>query len=139
MKLAFGRRTRHLIEGRMDVIRVSMPSNVPNRNRLILRSGGLLDAFNVQPHRGGRPVAVVKIVSVSCAPAWQLVENRDYAGREMAREGGIWPDLEAFIDHVFRLNSPHRIEFELVGRYTADRTVSPINHGETDSQKERVS
>ena len=117
MKLTYGARTKQLLDGEMTVIRKDMPSFIPRRRRLILRAGDHVDAFNVDPQYGGKPVAIVKIKSVLWQPVNVLFENPEYARMEMQREGGVWPDLESYLDHISRMYSPHRISFELVGRY----------------------
>lgn len=114
MIISFAKTTGALLAGKKTVTRRDWPDS----HAVKFKPGAVAIAYDKQPMYGGAAVARIKIVSIRRESLNELLADESYARAELAREGGLWRDLEEFLALFSKAKhgDPYRIEFRLVER-----------------------
>ncbi len=111
MIISFAKTTGALLDGKKTVTRRDWPDS----HAVKFKPGAVAIAYDKQPMYGGRPVARIKIVSIQRESLNELLADDRYAAVELAREGGLWRDVQEFLAlFSCRYGDPYRIEFRVL-------------------------
>jgi ASCH domain len=126
MIISFAKTTGALLDGKKTVTRRDWPDSHAAK----FKPGAVVIAYDKQPMYGGEPVARIKIVSIRRESLNELLADERYAAAELAREGGLWRDLEAFLAlfSKCRYGDPYRVEFRILERLASAASVRCPDH-----------
>ncbi len=110
--ISFAKTVPELLDGKKDVTRRLWKASHAKQ----FYPGRTAMAYDKSPRFHGKHIATIQITSIRLESLSRMLDDPKYGQRELAREGGRWPTVAAFIQafNVDPATHVYRVEFRLI-------------------------